>query len=157
MPHVIDSAALAILRDAESCRLSAYPDPGSGGAPWTIGWGATGPDIHPGQRWTQAQADSRLTQDLGHVVVQMTLACGTTPSSGNQFGALCSLAYNIGFGNFLGSSVLRFHHAREHHKAAAAFAAWDKGSGRVLAGLVRRRAAEAALYLTPDAAAAARS
>lgn len=155
MPHVMDPAALAILRGAESCRLFAYPDPGSGGAPWTIGWGATGPDIHAGQRWTQAQADSRLMQDLGHVVVQMTLACGATPSTGNQFGALCSLAYNIGFANFLGSSVLRFHHAGDHHQAAAAFAGWNRGSGRVLPGLVRRRAAEAALYLTPDTASGA--
>jgi lysozyme len=68
---------------------------------------------------------------------------------------MCSLAYNIGIGNFLGSSVLRFHRAGEHHEAAAAFNAWNKGGGRVLPGLVRRRAAEAALYLTPDAAAGA--
>ena len=152
MLRTINPAALAILRGAESCRLRAYPDPGSGNAPWTIGWGATGPDISAGQVWTQAQADTRLIQDLGHVAAQVTQACGAAPSSANQFGAMCSLAYNIGFRNFLGSSVLRFHHAGEHHKAAAAFAAWDKGGGRVLAGLVRRRTAEAALYLTPDPA-----
>lgn len=152
MPHIIDAVALAILRGAEQCRLRAYPDPGSGGAPWTIGWGATGPDIHPGLVWTQAQADARLVLNLNHLAAQMVLACGATPTNGNQFGALCSLAYNIGFGAFLGSSVLRFHHAGAHHEAAAAFAAWDKAGGRVLTGLVRRRAAEAALYLTVAAA-----
>ena len=152
MAQTINAAALAILRGAEHCCLTAYPDPGSGGAPWTIGWGATGADIHQGMVWTQAQADARLTLDLGQLAGQMTRACGTTPTTGNQFGAMASLAYNIGIGHFLGSSVLRFHHAGEHHEAAAAFAAWDQGGGRVLLGLVRRRAAEAALYLTPDAA-----
>ena len=38
MADTINAAALAILRGAEHCRLTAYPDPGSGGAPWTIGW-----------------------------------------------------------------------------------------------------------------------
>ncbi len=157
MPRIINPAAQAILRNAESCRLHAYPDPASGGAPWTIGWGATGPEIHAGQVWTQAQADMRLAQDLNQVAAQMTQACGAAPTGDNQFGALCSLAYNIGYGNFLRSSVLLFHRDGEHHDAAAAFGAWDKGYGRVLPGLVRRRAAEAALYLTPDSASGTRS
>ncbi len=152
MARSIDPAALAILRGAEGCRLSAYPDPGSGAEPWTIGWGATGPDIHAGMVWTQAQADARLAQDLDRLAAQMTQACGSAPTGDHHFGAMCSLAYNIGFGNFLGSSVLRFHHAGEHQQAAAAFGLWNKGGGRVLPGLVRRRAAEAALYLTPDVA-----
>lgn len=155
MPRTIDPAALAILRGAESCRLVAYPDPGSGSAPWTIGWGATGPGIHAGLVWTQALADTRLAQDLRYLATQMTQACGAAFTRDHQFGAMCSLAYNIGFGNFLGSSVLRFHHAGEHHEAAAAFGAWNKGGGHVLPGLVRRRAAEAALYLSPDLAAGA--
>ena len=152
MAQQINAAALAILRGAEQCRLKAYPDPGTGAQPYTIGWGATGPDIHLGLEWTQAQADARLAQDLDQLATRMMLACGATPTSSNQFGAMCSLAYNIGYGNFLGSSVLRFHRAGEHHEAAAAFAAWDKGGGRILPGLVKRRAAEAALYLTADAA-----
>ena len=155
MNRTINPAALAILRGAEHCRLAAYPDPGSGDAPWTIGWGSTGQDIRAGLVWTQAQADARLAQDLRRLATQMIQACGAAPTSDNQFGALCSLAYNIGIGNFLGSSVLRFHHLGEHHEAAAAFGAWNKGAGRVLPGLVRRRAAEAALYLTPSASGSA--
>ena len=45
-------------------RFQAYPDPGSGGDPWTIGWGSTGPDVKPGTVWTQAQCDERLLRDL---------------------------------------------------------------------------------------------
>ncbi len=151
MPRTIVPAALAILRGAEGCRLAAYPDPGSGGDPWTIGWGATGPDVHAGLVWTQAQADARLAQTLALLAGQVTQGCGSAPTTDNQFGAMCSLAYNIGVGNFLGSSVLRFHHGGDHQAAGTAFGAWNKGGGRVLPGLVRRRAAEAALYLTADA------
>ena len=93
----------------------------------------------------------------------VTTQAAATPSSGaalmftragafttdNQFGAMVSLAYNIGIGQFLSSSVLRFHLTGDHHDAAAAFRAWDKAGGRALPGLVTRRAAEAALYLTP--------
>ena len=56
--------AVALIKRWEGCRLEAYPDPASGGEPWTIGWGATGPGIKKGVRWTQAQADDRLALDV---------------------------------------------------------------------------------------------
>lgn len=153
MPHIIVPAALAILRGAESCRLAAYPDPGSGGEPWTIGWGHTGPDVRRGLIWTQAQCDAQLQQDVAEHADQIAHAIGSEPTTDNQFGAMVSLAFNIGIGNFARSSVLGFHLRGLHHNAAEAFAGWDKAGGRVLPGLVRRRAAEAALYLNPDVAA----
>lgn len=151
MPRTINAAAQAIIERAEHCRLRAYPDPGSGGAPWTIGWGATGPDIHAGLVWTQAEADSRFAADLARLAAAIGLALGAAPTTDNQFGAMASLAYNIGIGRFRGSSVLRFHLAGDHPEAAQAFTAWNKADGHVLPGLVTRRAAEAQLYLTPDA------
>lgn len=149
MARTINAAALAILKGAEKCRLKAYPDPGTGGAPWTCGWGATGKDIGPNTVWTQAQADARLQQDIAEHADQVQRAIGNAFTTDNQFGAMVSLAYNIGIGHFLSSSVLRFHLTGDHHDAAAAFRAWDKAGGRALPGLVTRRAAEAALYLTP--------
>lgn len=150
MTRQMDVLGEKILQNAESCRLVAYPDPGTGGIPWTCGWGATGPDIHRGTVWTQAQADARLQADLQHFENAVTQADGTAPTSDNQFSAMCDLAYNIGIGNFLSSSVLRFHKVGDYQSAAAAFALWNRGGGQVLNGLVKRRAAEAALYLTPD-------
>ena len=146
MTRQIDALGLKILKNAEGCRLVAYQD--SGGV-WTIGWGATGPDIHAGLVWTQAQADARLQADLQRFEDAVTRADGLVATTDNQFSAMCDLIYNIGIGNFLTSSVLRFHRSGDHHDAAAAFGAWDKAKGRVLPGLRRRRAAEAALYLTP--------
>lgn len=61
-PHLI-----ADLRADEGCRLAAYPDPLSGGAPWTIGYGHTGPDVHPGLAWTEREAEAALASDVAAV------------------------------------------------------------------------------------------
>lgn len=58
---------LADLRSDEGLRLNAYPDPISHGAPWTIGYGHTGSDVHPGVAWTDAQAEDALVRDVAAV------------------------------------------------------------------------------------------
>ena len=63
---------------------------------------------------------------------------------------MVSIAFNIGTGGFARSSVLRRHNARDFTGAADAFLLWNKGGGRVLAGLVRRRKAERDLYPTTE-------
>jgi len=151
MTRHINALGLKILENAEGCRLHAYPDPGSGGAPFTCGWGATGPDIHRGTVWTQAQADARLQQDMAKFEEAVSLADANVPTTDNQFSAMCDLAYNIGIGNFLGSSVLRYHRQGLHAQAASSFMMWTHAAGRELPGLVTRRKAESALYLRPDA------
>ena len=52
-----------LLRRWEGCRLAAYPDPASGGEPWTIGYGHTGPDVVPGLVISQQQAEAWLEAD----------------------------------------------------------------------------------------------
>ena len=56
--------AAAALRGDEGCRLRAYPDPLTGGSPWTIGYGHTGLDVHPALEWTQGEAEAALAADL---------------------------------------------------------------------------------------------
>lgn len=53
----IDDRLDAILLADEGDKLTAYPDPLTKGAPWTIGIGHTGPEVHPGLVWTQQQVD----------------------------------------------------------------------------------------------------
>ena len=65
------------------------------------------------------------------------------PTTQGQFNALCSLAYNIGTGNLAGSTLLRLHKAKDYEGAANQFGKWNKAAGKVMAGLTRRRAAEA--------------
>lgn len=146
-------ACTALIKRFEGCakrlpdgRLAAYPDPGSGGDPWTIGWGSTGPDIKPGTIWTQKQADARFAQHLAEFGAKVDQLLAGSPTRQFQFDALVSFAYNIGIGNFGSSTLLRKHRAGDHSGAAAQFGAWVNAAGKKLPGLVARRAAEAAMY-----------
>ena len=49
-----------LIKRFEGCRLMPYLCPAG---VWTCGWGSTGPDVIPGQTWTQDYADQRMTQD----------------------------------------------------------------------------------------------
>ncbi len=149
-------ACFALIREFEGCAkrqpdgsFAAYPDPGTGGVPWTIGWGSTGPDINPGLLWTQAQCDARLAQDVTSFAARVAAAIGTAPTTQSQFDAMVSFAYNVGVGNLQSSTLLKMHTTGDFTGAAGQFARWNKAAGKVLAGLTRRRAAEAALYATP--------
>jgi len=147
---VVNDAGLALIKSFEGCERSradgkfqSYRCPAN--VP-TIGYGSTGPDIGDGLVWTQAQCDARFLRDVSVFAQKVDAMIRDAETSPNQFAALVSLAYNIGACNFAKSSVLRFHKAGDHPEAQQAFGAWNKGGGKVLPGLVRRRAAEAALY-----------
>ena len=141
----VSKAGVDLIHSFESCKLTAYPDPGSrDGHPWTIGWGSTGPGIAKGVVWTQAQADARFAADLGRFEKAVALMAPVTTQ--NQFDALVSFAYNVGLAALNDSTLLRMHKAGDYAGAKAQFARWDKNDGKVMKGLARRRAAEAALY-----------
>ena len=146
----INAAGLAIIETSEGLVLTATQDPTG---VWTIGYGHT-IGVVQGQQITVDQANALLAQDLA-VFESGVGAVAVNPTS-NQFSAMVSLAYNIGMGGFNGSTVLRDHNAGNFAGAADAFLMWDKahvdGQLVVLPGLDVRRAAERALYLTPDSA-----
>lgn len=142
--------ALTLIKTFEGCHLRAYPDPGTGGKPWTIGWGSTtdenGNSITPGTSWTQERADARLAvqvRDFAAKVDRLLAGAATTPE---QKAALVSLAYNIGDGNLGSSTLLKKHKASDYDGAAGQFALWNKAAGKVLNGLTKRRTAEARVY-----------
>ena len=142
---------IALIKRFEGCakqrsdgQFEAYPDPGTGGAPWTIGWGATGKGIGPGTVWTAEQCNARFEADLARYSAEVSRALGEAPTSQHQFDALVSFHYNTGA---IGRATLtRLHQAGNYDGAAAEFGKWVNAGGRRLAGLVRRREAEAALY-----------
>jgi GH24 family phage-related lysozyme (muramidase) len=144
---------ITLIQSFEGCAkkrgdgsYDAYPDPATGGDPWTIGWGSTGPDIKRGAVWTQQQCDDRFVAHAGEFAAQVEQAIGGAATTQHQFDAMVSLAYNIGMGNFSASTLLKKHRAGDCAGAAAQFAVWNKANKKVMAGLTRRRAAEAALY-----------
>ncbi len=149
--RTVGPGGLALIREFEGCArlrpdglFEAYPDPGTGGAPWTIGWGATGPGIGPETVWTRLECDARLEADVARHAAQVSAALGDAPTSANQFDALVSFHYNTGA--ILRATLTRRHIAGDFAGAASEFARWNRAGGRVLAGLTRRRAAEARLY-----------
>ncbi|MEA3262782.1 MAG: lysozyme [Pseudomonadota bacterium] len=149
--HRIGPDGIALIQRFEGCArkradgtFEAYPDPGTGGDPWTIGWGATGSEIGPGTVWSQAQCDDRLTSDLARYSADVGRAIGDAPTSQQQFDALVSFHYNTGA--IARATLTKLHKAGDHAGAAAEFGKWVHAGGRRLAGLVRRREAEAALY-----------
>ena len=147
----VSPRGIALIKQFEGCArvrpdglVAAYPDPGTGGAPWTIGWGATGPDIGPGTVWTQARCDERLVRDIARHAADVAKAIGDAPTTQGQFDALVSFHYNTGA--IARATLTARHKAGDYAGAAAEFARWNKAGGKVLRGLVRRRAAEAELY-----------
>jgi lysozyme len=150
----VSEAGLALIKRFEGCArrrpdgaFEAYPDPGTGGAPWTIGWGATGDGIGPRTVWSQAQCDARLAADLARFAAEVARVIGDAPTTQAQFDALVSFHYNTGA--IARATLTRRHRAGDHAGARREFARWNRAGGRVLPGLTRRRAAEAALYATP--------
>ena len=151
--QTIGQDGIALIKRFEGCArrrddgmVAAYPDPGTGGAPWTIGWGSTGPGIGPDTVWTQDQCDERLARDLERYAAEVADAIGHAPTTQAQFDALVSFHYNTGaIGR---ASLTRLHRAGDYLATAREFARWKHAGGRVLRGLVKRREAEAQLYLS---------
>lgn len=154
--RVILPATLAMMHQFEGLRLKAYPDPGSkNGLPVTIGYGSTrdeqGKPIKLGDVWTEARADAVFARDVAAFAKCVDALIGSAPTTTNQFNALVSLAYNIGLKSLETSTLLRLHKEGNYAGAAAQFARWRFNDGKEMAGLVKRRAAEAALYRRADA------
>ncbi|MEZ5692922.1 MAG: lysozyme [Altererythrobacter sp.] len=155
--RTVGEKGIALIKRFEGCArlrtdgmVEAYPDPGTGGDPWTIGWGATGRDnfnggrIGPGTQWSRQQCDERLERDLVRYAHEVADALGDAPTSQNQFDAMVSFHYNTGA--IARATLTRRHIAGEFTAACGEFARWNKAGGRVLKGLTRRRAEEARLY-----------
>lgn len=127
-------------------RVKAYPDPATGGDPYTIGWGSTGRDIVKGTVWSRAQADARFREHVAQFAAGVTEALDGSPTTQDQFDAMVSLAYNVGIGNFTSSTLLKKHKAGDYAGAADQFGVWIYANGKKMQGLVNRRAEERRLY-----------
>lgn len=137
---------LDLIREYEGLRLEAYPDPGTGGEPWTIGYGHTGDDVFPRMRITRTEADALLRGDVQHAE-KAVRDLVRVPLTQHQFDALVSFCFNCGRGALAKSTLLRKLNAGDYDAVPAELARWNKAAGRVMPGLVRRRKAEAALWV----------
>jgi lysozyme len=139
----INAEGKELIKESEGLRLEAYLCPA--GVP-TIGYGHTG-DVEIGQKITEHQADVILDLDLEHFENAVESACPGL--NDNQFAALVSFAFNLGVAALAASTLLKYAKQKLYAKAGAEFMKWKYAAGRVLPGLVKRRAAERALFLKP--------
>ncbi|MGQ1888284.1 lysozyme [Serratia marcescens] len=134
------------IKGFERLRLKAYPDPGTGGKPWTIGWGHT-KGVMQGDRITQEQAEQFFSDDLAVFELTVNRAI-KRPMTQNQFDAMVSLAFNIGGSAFAGSTLVKKFNAGDIQGAVNEFPKWRSSAGKVMPGLVKRRAAEREMFLS---------
>jgi lysozyme len=133
-----------LIKSFEGLELEAYLCPAD---VWTIGYGHT-KGVKEGDTVTKEEAEKLLDEDLAFFrngvkrLVKVDL-------NENQFGALVSFAYNLGLGSLESSTLLKMLNAGDYDGAADQLLRWNKSKGKVLTGLVRRREAERAVFLTP--------
>lgn len=140
-----------LIKKHEGLSLKAYPDPATGGDPWTIGYGTTiypsGEPVHPGDMITEGEAEDYLLNDLQqfekHVndLVMVKL-------SQNQFDALVSFVYNLGPHSLQSSTLLKVLNKGNYAGAAQQFDRWVYANGIRMKGLARRRAEEKQLFMS---------
>ena len=145
----ISSRGLELIKDFEGFSSSAYLDVVN--IP-TIGWGNTfyedGTKVKMGDQITKTDALKLL-----EVVANRDFADKIFPSikvkvSQSQFDAMVSLAYNIGAGAFLKSTLLKKVNAGDFAGAGEEFLRWNKTGGKEVLGLTRRREREKQLFLS---------
>lgn len=147
--------AIPIIKKSEGLRLKAYPDPATGGKPFTIGYGATyyesGAAIQPGDKITKAQADQLLAFHAGKAreAVRKLVTSKINP---NQEAALISLVFNIGEGNLKKSTLLKKININPKDPGIESeFSKWIYANKKIFQGLISRRKEESSLYFKPFA------
>lgn len=145
---LVSASGVALIKTHEGVRYTSYPDPGTGGAPWTICYGHTS-GVRPGMTATQAQCDRWLADDIriaeGSVRKLVRVSLSQT-----EYDAYTSFVFNAGEHNFSNSTMLRLLNAGQHAAACNQFPRWVYADKRKLKGLVTRRYEEQALCLKPS-------
>lgn len=143
--------AKPIVKKWEGCKLTAYRCPAG---VWTIGYGHTGPNVVPGLRIPQEQADALLAKDLD-TAEKIVNTLVEVAINRNQRAALISFVFNFGSRAFAASTLRKYVNERRFDLAADEFLKWvnatdpKSGEKRPLAGLISRRAEERALFMAP--------
>lgn len=158
----VSDSGFNLIKSFEGFRAKAYPDPKSGGAPYTIGYGTTkytsGAPVKPGDSVTHGQAELYLREDVRKFAAFVDSAV-TIPLSQGQYDAMVSIVYNVGPGSKNKDGILRLKdgrpstllrklNAKDYKGAADEFLRWVSPGSSVETGLRRRRTAERDLFLS---------
>lgn len=138
----ISNNGLALIKKFEGCKLTAYK-PISTEKYWTIGYGHYGSDVKQGQTISQSQADAYLKSDCATAEKAVNRYNNKYHWNQNQFDALVSFTFNCGVGNL---NMLLNNGNRTISEISSKITEYNKAGGKVLKGLVNRRAAEKELF-----------
>ncbi|MEJ2117803.1 MAG: lysozyme [Alphaproteobacteria bacterium] len=148
----VSTAGLRYIASWEACYLYAYPDPASGGEPWTIGIGATRYDgqgnVKRGQTITIARAVARFRETINKKYAPGVNSAINVPVSQAEFDALVSFHYNTG--KIKSGTVDNKLNRGDRAAALATWRSYRLAAGRVMRGLINRRASEIALFKTGE-------
>jgi GH24 family phage-related lysozyme (muramidase) len=152
MTRQINQAGLDLIKLFEGYEAKAYLDPVN--VP-TIGYGhtrtVTGKDVQEGRKITKTKAEALLKQDCASAEAAVERLIIIEPKlNDNEFAALVSFTFNLGAGSLKSSTLRRKLNSGDRDSVPSELAKWVKAGGKTLRGLVRRRNAEAELFVTPS-------
>ena len=139
--HISDEG-FDLIKHFEGCELEAYK---CAAGVWTIGYGHT-KDVQEGDVWNKEKAEFMLWRELEDEYEVYVNDLVTVPINQSQFDALVSWVYNLGPANLKNSTMLKKLNAGEYEEVPSQMKKWNKANGKVLEGLIRRRAAESLLF-----------
>lgn len=149
MARTVNRETIEHVKRWEGLKLTSYPDPGSrDGNPYTVGYGHTSDGflkVTRGLTISPKQAEDALEFDLNETAAKIDELVKVDLSD-NQFGALVSFAFNVGTAAFAKSTLLKKLNKGDYASVPGELARWNKNDGKVMQGLVNRRAAEAGLW-----------
>ena len=136
----IDKYGEKLIKQFESCKLTAYKADKSEKY-YTIGWGHYGADVKKDMKISKEKADKLFKNDIKYFETSVN-SCLKVKVTQSMFNALVSFTYNVGYGAFKNSTLLKYVNKSQFTKASKEFKKWNKCGGKVLNGLVRRRLLE---------------
>jgi len=141
----ISQEGIALIKKFEGCELEAYK---CAAGVLTIGYGHT-KGVTEGMQITKTQADEMLVEELATYETYVSDAVENQLDQ-CMFDAIVSWTYNLGPTNLRSSTMLKVLNAGKYDEVPAQIKRWNKASGKVLDGLIRRRDAEALLFEGKD-------
>lgn len=143
---IISQTGINLIKQFEGFRADAYQD---GGGVWTVGYGTTrlnGRKVQAGDHLEEPAAASLMIATVNSFLATAASHIRVNLNQ-NQIDAIASFIYNLGVEQFESSTLLTMINASNFTGAADQFSRWIHDNGIVVAGLVRRRAAERTLFL----------
>ena len=131
-----------LIKEFEGLQLIPYLCPAG---ILTVGYGTTGAGVIAGVPWTKEECEERMMADVQRFVTGTLELCPILATDDNKLSAIADFSYNLGLGRLHTSTLRDRVNAQDWSAVKLELMRWTRGGGKILPGLVRRRAAECVL------------